>query len=127
MSDNFTLAGSWSASPAFGSPSGIASFCTPLEESLSLTAKDYDTIPLLADAAVPVSFGGGVTNATVVILKATGGKVRARLTSTDGAVQAIPFDDLLILISRTVPITAIDLTRTTGVSTTVDVFIGSTT
>lgn len=109
-----------------GSPSGIASFCTPIIEQLNLVQKDYDTLVLAADAPVSVSFGGGVTAASVVILKAVGGKVRARVTSADGSTQAVPFDSLLILISRTVPITAIDLMRVPGMATTVDVFLGQT-
>ena len=127
MADSFQLAGSWSASPASGSPSGIANFCAPISEALSLTKKDYDTISLTADAASVVNFGSGVTEAQVVIIQAVGGKIRVRLTSADGATQAIPVDGTLILISRTVPITAIDLTRTTGITTTVDVFLGQTT
>lgn len=110
-----------------GSPSGIANFCAAISEALSLTKKDYDTISLAADAAAPVSFGSGVTEAQVIIIQTTGGKVKVRLTSTDGATQAVPVDGTFILISRTVPITAIDLTRTTGVLTTVDVFLGQTT
>jgi len=127
VADSFTLAGSWSSTPAVGSPSGIGSICAPLDEQLILTKKDYDTIPLTVDSAVAVPFGGGVTSAHVVILKATGGKVRARLTSADGSAQAVPVDGFQLVISRTVPITAIDLTRTAGVDTTVDVFLGQTT
>jgi hypothetical protein len=94
---------------------------------LSLTRKDLDSVVLSADAPLSVSFGSGVVSAAVVILKATGGKVRARLTSADGSQQAVPVDDLLVLISQSVPITAIDLTRVPGVLTTVDVFLGQTT
>lgn len=70
-------------------------------------------VDLGTDAPESIAFGD-LTNAHVVWLKATGGKVRARLTSADGAQQAIPVDPVLILVSRTVPITAIDLTRVSG-------------
>ena len=124
MADTFTLAGSWSANPAIGAPSGIAYFCTPISEALQLTRKDYDTIVLAADAPVAVDFGGGVTSAHVVIIKATGGKVKVALTSADGTLQAIPVDSMLILISRTVPFTALELTRLAGTATQVEVFLG---
>jgi hypothetical protein len=123
MADSFVLDGSYSTTPAVGNPSGIGAITAPLTESLQLTQKHYDTIPLGADAPAAINFGG-VVNAHVVVLKATGGKVRVRATSTDGALQAIPVDDLIIIISRTVPITAIDLTRVAGVLTLVDVFLG---
>ena len=94
---------------------------------MSLTRKDLDTISLDTDAPLAVNFGSGVTQAAVAILKATGGKVRARITSADGSQQSIPVDDLLVLISQSVPITGIDLTRVPGVLTTVSVFLGQTT
>lgn len=123
MADLFVLAGSWSTTPAVGSPSGIASIPAPIDEELILTAKHYDTITLGVEGPVAISFGG-VTAAHVVILKVTGQKIRARFTSTDGALQAQPVDSFHVNMSRTVPITAIDLTRTPGAYTTVDVFLG---
>jgi hypothetical protein len=98
----------------------IASLCA----SLSLTRKDFDSVVLDVDTPVAVNFGSGVTSAAVVVLKATGGKVRARLTSADGSQQAVPVDDQLLLVSQSVPIIAIDLTRVPGVLTSVDVFLG---
>lgn len=123
MSDQFTLGGSWTTSPLVGTPSGIAALAASIDEELVLTEKFYNSIPLNTDAPVTVNFGG-VTNAHVLILKATGGKIRARLTSTDGAAQAVPVDDMHVSISRSTPITALDLTRLPGVVTTVDVFLG---
>ena len=123
MSDQFSLTGSYVTSPQVGSPSAIAGLAAPIDEELVLTAKYYDTITLSGDSPVTVNFGG-VTNGHVVILKATGAKVRARITSADGSQQAVPFDSFFSNICRTVPITAIDLTRTAGILTTVDVFLG---
>jgi hypothetical protein len=123
VADLFTLAGSYSTSPAVGSPSGVASIPAPIDEELILTAKHYDTIQLTVEGPVAINFGG-VTNAHVVILKVTGQKVRARFTSADGALAPQPVDSFHVNMSRTVPITAIDLTRTPGAYTTVDVFLG---
>jgi hypothetical protein len=125
VADQFALSGSYSSSPLVGSPSGVASIPAPIDEQLVLTAKFYDTIMLGVDTPVSVPFNvGGVSNAAVVIIKVTGQKVKARFTSTDGIQQAVPIDTFFANISRTVPITAIDLTRTPGVSTRVDIFMG---
>lgn len=124
MADSFCLSGSYSASPLVGSPSGIASIPAPIDEQLVLTAKDYNTITLTVDTPVVVPFSGGVDEAAVVVVKVTGSKVRVRLTSTDGSQQSVPVDTFFVCISRSTPITAIDLTRTPGVSTRVDIFMG---
>jgi hypothetical protein len=126
VADSFSFVATYGTSPPTGT-TAAASICANLSEALSLTRKDLDTVVLNADAPLSVSFGSGVASAAVVILKATGGKVRARITSADGSQQSIPVDDLLVLIAQSVPITAIDLTRVPGVSTTVDVFLGQTT
>lgn len=129
MPDQFTLSGQYGTTPSAGGiASGIAAITVPLLEQLNLVAKHYDSITLGTDAPTSVEFGG-VVNAHVVVLKATGGKVRARITTTDGAQQAVPCDDLVIIISRgstgtPAPATAIDLTRVPGVSTVVEVFLG---
>lgn len=72
-------------------------------------------IDLTTDAPVSVQFNG--MTAALVRVIATGGKVRARLTSADGSAQALPVDPFLQLISRSVPFTALDLTRVTGAPT----------
>lgn len=71
------------------------------------------SILLGTDTPESIAFGD-LASANVVWLAVTGGKVRARLTSADGTQQAVPVDDLLIIVSRSVPFTAIDLTRVTG-------------
>jgi len=126
VADSFNLVGTYGTSPPSGTIAA-ASICANISEALSLTRKDLDTISLDTDAPLAVNFGSGVTQAAVAILKATGGKVRARITSADGSQQSIPVDDLLVLISQSVPITGIDLTRVPGVLTTVSVFLGQTT
>jgi hypothetical protein len=124
MADQFSLTGSYQATPAFGSPSAIGAIIAPVDEELILVDKFYDQVQLTVDGPVSVPFGGGVVNAHVVILKATGGKVTARFTSADGTTQAVPVDSFAVVMSRTVPFTALDLTRIPGQLTAVDVFLG---
>lgn len=124
MSDNFALQGFWRAEPATVGTvaSGCPSLNAPIYETLLLAQKQYTDITLGADSAEAVAFGD-VTSAHVVIMKASG-KVTARLTSSEGTTQIVPFDSFLILLSETVPYTAVDLQRVAGQSTTVKVFLG---
>lgn len=71
------------------------------------------TVDLDTDSPESVAFGD-LPSASLVYLYAIGGKVRARLTSADGTQQSIPVDPLGFIVSLTVPITAIDLTRAAG-------------
>jgi hypothetical protein len=122
MADQFVLSGSYTVTP-LSLTSLDPSLATTIDEPLSLKSKQFSDITLSVDTPVAVPFGT-VVNAHVVILKALGGKVKARITSADGSTQAIPFDTFLILMSQTVPITAIDLTRVLATATTVKVFLG---
>ena len=122
MADQFVLSGSYTVTP-LSLTSLDPSLATPIDEPLALKSKQPSDITLSVDTPVAVPFGT-LVNAHVVILKALGGKVKARLTSADGTTQAIPFDTFLILMSQTVPITAIDLTRVLATATTVKVFLG---
>jgi len=122
MADQFVLSGSYTVTP-LSLTSLDPSLATPIDEPLALKSKQPSDITLSVDTPVAVPFGT-LVNAHVVILKALGGKVKARLTSADGTTQAIPFDSFLILMSQTVPITAIDLTRVLTTATTVKVFLG---
>lgn len=106
-----------------GNPSGVATVNIPLVEALNLTAKHVDEVTLVSDSVTPVSFGG-LANASVVILQATP-KVTAFVTSADGTSQKVPVDDLFVLVSGSVPITALDLQRVAGQSSTVEIFLGS--
>lgn len=122
MSDSFKLTGSYEVTPQ-GNPLSFApGIAAAINEAKTLAAKEICELALNADAPVAVPFGG-VVNANVVILKSTGGKVKARVTSADGAQQSVPFDTYFILMSESVPITAIDLTRVAGTVTTVRVFL----
>jgi len=123
MADQFVLQGGYTSTP-LGQPTSFAQMVeTQIDESATLGAKHVDEVTLTVDTPVVVPFGG-VINANVIILKAVGGKVRARLTSADGVAQSAPFDTYFILMSESVPVTALDLTRVAGVETTVRVFLG---
>lgn len=83
------------------------------------------TVDLDSDTAESVAFGD-LPSASLVVLESPGGKVRARLTSADGTTQSVPVDPLLAIVSLTVPITAIDLTRVSGAGTVrVSVILGA--
>jgi hypothetical protein len=123
MADVFKLEGSYSTHPTSGSPSGNPEIDAPISERVGLKNKTVGYYELTADAPVSVDFGG-LANVNVLYLKTVGGKVRVRITSSDGATQSIPVDTVLAIISKSVAITAIDLTRVAGVDTNVRVFLG---
>lgn len=124
MADQFRLSGGYGTSPATGAQaSGDPQIDANLDERLSLGNKTSFTVSLAADDVSTVDLCG-MTNIHVLVLRTVGGKVRARITSADGSTQSVPVDPLLIFISKSVPITALDLTRVAGVPTTVKVFFG---
>jgi hypothetical protein len=106
----FVLTGGYTSTPMDGVPSLAPNVDAPIDESMVITKKTESDVDLNVDTPVAVQFGGAAS-ASVVILKTVGGKVKARLTSADGTTQVVPVDSTFILISRSVPITAIDLTR----------------
>lgn len=123
MADSFALQGAYTTTPYIGVRSGVPSLQSPIDERVALVNKLIGQYDLTVDTAVAVNFAG-LTNVNVLVVKAIGGKVRVRITSADGSAQAIPVDGFLSLISLSVPITAIDLTRVVGTSTTVEIFLG---
>ena len=124
MSDTFKIRGDYLSQPSSGNPSAYPTVSSPIDETLVLSKTPLTAeYVLTADAAQDVAFGH-ISNAHVVIIKTVGGKVRVRLTSADGSQQSIPVDSLLVLISQSVPFTALDLTRVTGVQTNVKVLLG---
>lgn len=129
MTDTFKYQASARATPDVGLPlgSGCPTIEVPFDEDVILAFKHYTEPNLTADAPVAVDFGS-VTNAAVVVVAVEDGKkVRVRLTSADGTDQAVPVDDSFVLLCRSVPVTAIDLTRVVGVDTRVKVFLGEAT
>lgn len=122
MADTFKLIGSYDVTPLSSPLSFAPSIEAVINEAKAIAQKQLCDVTLSADSPVSVPFGG-VTNANIIILKAVGGKVRARYTSADGTDQSVPFDTYVILMTDAVPITAIDLTRVSGTLTTVRVFL----
>jgi len=110
--------------PASGSPSAAPTVSAPIDETMVLKrAPSVSEYELTSDAVQAVAFGPAV-NAHVIVIKSVGGKIKARLTSADGATQAIAVDSFSVIISESVPYTALDLTRVSGVTTTVKVLLG---
>ena len=121
--DTFRLHGDYVTLPLSGSPSGDPEISSPIDESITLKNKAIGLYELTTDAVTAVGLCG-LAGAHVVIVKTVGGKAKLRLTSADGAVQSVPVDSFFGVISQSVPFTALDLTRVTGVTTTVKVFLG---
>lgn len=124
MSHVFKLHGDYSVTPSSGSPSAAPTVSAPIDETMTLKrAPSVSEYELTADSVQSVAFGPA-TNAHVIVIKTVGGKIRARLTSADGTTQAIAVDSFAVIISESVPYTALDLTRVSGVTTTVKVLLG---
>jgi len=121
MASTFTLSGSLISTPLTAGQ-GESLVPVPIQEIMALAKKHYDEITLSDGLPLPVSLGG-LTEVNVLFLRATGGKVRLRVTSSDGATQAIPVDPLGLFISKSVGVTAFDLTRDAAISNTVTVRI----
>jgi hypothetical protein len=92
----------------YNSGSGIVPF--PLYELVALSKRHLDEVLLSTNAVTSISLGG-LTEVNVLILRTTGGKVRARVTTSDGTEQAIPVSPLLVSLTGAVGITAIDVMR----------------
>ncbi len=114
--------------PTAASPvSGDLGEVGELDERLLVGAKLNTRFDLLADTALAVPLlaaGGGPfrVGANFILVKCVG-KVRVRITTSDGATQAVPVDGCLLLVSSSVYVTAIDFTRVAGVATTVKLFL----
>lgn len=79
-------------------------------------------VSLVDDAAFAVNLDGWTAVHVLHIHSDT--KITARITTADGADQLIPVDPILTIVSRSVPITAIDLVRVSGQSATVELILG---
>ena len=121
--DTWTLQGSLVTMPAVGNPSGALGTNILLGDIETLQAKAGGDLDLNSDAPVVIPFGQ-ISGANILFLDAHDLKVDATVTSTDGTAQIIPVEDLLLLQTRTVPITAVSLTRVPGIATTVTFFLG---
>ena len=124
MADNFQLTGTYSSIPFAPSASADFQVTSAISELMILSDKLAAGVDLASDGPQSVQLVA-LTAANVVILKVTSGlKVDAIITTADGALQTIPVDGLLFLVTQTVPVTALALKRTPGVDTNVRVFLG---
>lgn len=125
MADTFNFNGSITTTPLGLPNSFVASLSIPIQESFTLDAKTSGEVTLSSDSAAPLNFGG-VTDANVVTLKVLPGAapVTAAITWANGTAQKVPIDTYTVLMSEGFPLTAITLTRTAGVLTTVEYFLG---
>lgn len=123
MTDLFRLSGCYETSPQTGAQaSGDPQVNAAIDIRLTIDNKTVNTVYLDDDAVREVDLGG-IEDIHALIMQTIGGKVTARLTSADGALQSVAVDPFLAVISRTVPFTAVDLKRVTGVPTTVKIFM----
>jgi len=123
MADVFALEGSYSSRPTSGNPSGNPEVEAPISERITLNNKTVGYYELTSDSPVNVDLGG-LSSVNVLVIKTVGGKARVRITSSDGSTQAVPVDSFFVLITKSVAVTAIDLTRVAGIDTNVRVFLG---
>ena len=121
MAEVARLQGSLTSTPTY-LPNGQARVTIPLDVSLSCANSLSTTVYLTPDDPYTLSLGA-LANVNVLMIRAVGGKIRVRVTSSDGSQQAIP-TDFLLLFTGAVNITALDLTRTAGTSTVVSVYMG---
>lgn len=123
MQQRLKLEGSVEVSSPVGNPSGHPQALVQLAEILYTGKYSVQTVTLSADNATSLSLGA-LSEANFLVIRVDGGKVRVRITSSDGTSQSIPVDPLLILRCDSVGITAIDITRTTGIDTDVYAVLG---
>lgn len=100
--------------------SGQAQVAASFEEQLSVESVLVTNLTLSSDSPVSLSLGP-LTGVNLLSIRAVGGKIRVRVTSSDGTSQGLPVDPVLVLMSDSVDITAIDLTRTANIET--EVFV----
>ena len=122
MAQQLKLEGALVIEEAIGDYQGQSQVTNTIKESMSVLQYQSTVYVLASDSAQTVSLGS-LSAVNVLQLRVVGNKVRVRITSSDGTSQAIPVDSFLCIISDSVSITAIDLTRTAGSESTVYVTI----
>lgn len=123
MADKFAFNGSFTTQPFIGSPSFAQSVVAPIDESISVKNWKRVRVELTTDSPVAVSFDQMLTACVLIMRVVEGGpKAKAAITTADGAAQVLPFE-YHVTGSKTVPITAVSLTRVSGTATTVELFI----
>lgn len=122
MGEIYKLSGQYVTKPSSFATSGEPGCSAEFSEQLALTHSTTQRLTLDDDATLNVDLGG-VTNVAVLHIRSDR-KVLVNVTSADGAAQAVPVDGHLMIISESVPITAIALTRVAGIDTQVTLFMG---
>ena len=104
-------------------PGAVVAAALSVANAQGVSEVQLTRVVLAADApaTVPVPTG---TNFVFIIVPPTAQPVRARVTTTQGAQQALPVAGVLVVQTGDDPLTALDLTREAGAETTVDVFLG---
>ena len=121
MANRFSLSGGWNVDAASGSNSFDPAFATVINEVRTLDYRQVTVQDLLTNGEVTISFGA-VTEAHVLIVDASAA-VTMKLTSTAGTDQIVVADKLILLCADT-PVTALKVTRSPGVDTTLRIFAG---
>ena len=116
--------------PGAALTSGIPTIEQQINTAYTLTLKTSADFELTSDSPVTVPLPGpsaesGTPQANILQITVQGPRVKATITTADGASQVVPVDPTLYMETTTVsPITALTLTRTPGVDTLASVFLG---
>lgn len=107
-------------------PSAAVGANIPFSEVNYLQNYDIQSPTLSADGATSIPFPIGMASCNFIYLKIQpgGSPVDLALTTADGTLQVVPVDSLYIGFFTTKAVTAIQVTRTLGVSTTITYVIG---
>jgi hypothetical protein len=122
MAQQLTIEGALVIKEAVGDYQGQSQVTNTIAEKMSILQYQNTVYVLSADSAQTVALGA-LSEVNVLQIRVVGNKVRVRITSSDGTSQAIPVDSFLCIVTDSVSITAVDLTRTAGSETTVYVTI----
>lgn len=109
--------------PGYAMPSGDPLITAPVDERQTLGLELAGQLLLLDDSETPLPFGG-LSEASVVVLKAVGSAIKVRLTSTAGSEQVVPLDSFMVLMNASDPFTAITVQNQTLAPVTVKFFLG---
>ncbi len=123
MADLFAIQGSYSATPGSGAPSADPVITAPLDEKLMLSTEVASQVTLTSDDPLDLSMGG-LSYVNALVIKVVGGKVRVQISSSDGLLQSVPVDSFFALVSSSVNITDIKVTRVPATQTVVKYFLG---
>lgn len=123
MASLFALTGSYTATPGSGYPSGDPLVTASLDERMGLVNEIVSQAILTSDAPYSLPMGG-LSTVNLVVVKALGGPITLKLTSSAGVQQAIIVDSFFTLFSNSADITAIEVVRAPATQTVVKYFLG---